>query len=512
MKLPRRPALGFRSRSQTYVLIIGIVTGMLAAGLAIPFVFGTPLDTVTTVAPNPLAGTNAGSPSSAASGGTAAGAAGTAANPTGAGATGAATADGGAATGSAGLAQGSPGVSGLTASDRGVTPTTITVAFLLADLGGVSKVGFSVPGFDIASQEKYINTFLDNVNNQGGVFGRQIIPVFVTYDPTNQQTSTDACRVATQDHAIFAAIDSAGGLNEPGQLCFTQQNHTPLIGVGAFGTAPEIYQQSGGYLFTVDASGLRALANLAFLLDSRGVLKGKHIGVVDRDFPGTLDAVTAGLIDTLKQYGYQVDYRVDLSSSDGTAASQVPVATQQMQAHGVDTVFLLTDFIIGSEFVQSADKGAYRPLYLASDFESMTNDTAVQSMPTSFQAVGVTASRIGEWRVGMPEPAVDAACRKIYAAATGTDPQRSQNEYGGMDLGCGLVDLLVRGTTGAGPELTRAKYVDSLQQIGSIDFPFFGGFSYRPGKFDGGDPVRMLGYDSACTCWMPQGDFVEPRY
>ena len=41
MTLPQRPALGFRSRSATYTLIIGVVTGMLVAGLAIPFIFGT---------------------------------------------------------------------------------------------------------------------------------------------------------------------------------------------------------------------------------------------------------------------------------------------------------------------------------------------------------------------------------------------------------------------------------------------------------------------------------------
>ena len=514
MTASNRPNLGFRSRSHTYTLILGVVVGMLAAGLAIPFVFGKSLETVTTTAPSPLSGNgdrSAGGTTSSNGGATGA-AAGSVTQGGGAGPGVSGGASGGTQAGADVLAGATPAVEGLTASDRGVTATTITVAFLLVDLGGVSKVGFSVPGFDVESQQRYVTTYLDKVNNAGGIYGRKIEPVFVTYDPTNQSTSAAACRTATQDHEIFAAFDSGGGLNEQGQLCFTQQNHTPLIGVGAFGAAPEIYQQAGGYLFTTYASGLRALANLAYLLDARGVLKGKHLGIVDRDFPGTLNTVTVGLIETLKSYGYDIAYRADLSSDDGTAASQVPVAAQQMQAHGVDTVFLLTDFIIGSEFVQSADKSAYHPLYLASDFESMTNDTAIQSMPSTFQAIGVTAARVGEWRVGMPEPRVDAACREVYKAATGDDPQRSENTYGGMTLGCGLVDLLVRGTTGAGPDLTRANYVDALQQIGSIDFPFFGGFSYQPGKTDGGDRVRTLAYDNSCTCWMPQGDFVDPRY
>jgi hypothetical protein len=133
-------------------------------------------------------------------------------------------------------------------------------------------------------------------------------------------------------------------------------------------------------------------------------------------------------------------------------------------------------------------------------------------MPSSYQAVGVTTARTGEWRVGLPEPAVDANCRKIYAAATGTDPARSDNEYAGLGVACGLVDLVVKGATNAGADLTRPKYVAGLQAIGRVAFPHFGGFSYRPGKFDGGDLIRMIRHNASCKCWMPEGTFVEPRY
>jgi ABC-type branched-subunit amino acid transport system substrate-binding protein len=508
MNVAQRTQLGFRSRSRTYTLITSVVVVMLAAGLTIPFVFGKSVDTVNTAAANPL-GLGKSDRVTGGSGGD--GGAVTASESTSTGVGGAAGTAPGGATGS-GLAGGSSGVAGLTASDRGVTPTTVTVAFLLADLGSLSQLGFGVPGFNVKDQEAYMRAFVDNINAQGGVLGRQIDPVFVSYDPTNQQTSQTACRAATQDHEIFAAIDSGGGLNEQGQRCFTEQNHTPLIALGSFGTPPALYQQSGGYLFTINASGLRSLANMAYLLDARGLLKGKKIGIIDRDFPGTVQTVTDGMVATLKEYGYEVTYRVDLSMDDGTAASQVPVAAQQMQAHGVDAVMLFSDFIVGSEFVQAADRSLYRPLYFASDFGPMTNDIAVQAMPASFKAVGVTTARTGEWRIGLPEPAVDAACREIYTRATGANPARSDNAYGGMDNACGLVDLVVRAATASGPELTRVKFVDGLQQIGRIPYPLYGGFSYGPGKFDGADSIRTLVSDSSCGCWMPQGDFVEPRY
>jgi hypothetical protein len=168
--------VGFRSRPATYTLIIGVVTGMLAAGLGIPFVFGTPLSSVNRSAVSPLAGGSASNLSGTASGGgtDASASAGGVASPSNGGL---ATSAGGTQTTSGSLAAGSAGVPGLTASDRGVTATTITVAFVVVDLGSVSKLGFGVPGFDVKSQETYVSTFVNNINAHGGVYGRKIVPV-----------------------------------------------------------------------------------------------------------------------------------------------------------------------------------------------------------------------------------------------------------------------------------------------------------------------------------------------
>src|SRR5207244_2129232 len=107
----------------------------------------------------------------------------------------------------------------------------------------------------------------------------------------------------------------------------------------------------------------------------------------------------------------------------------------------------------GSAWTQSADKRAYHPLYLMSDFESETNDTAVQASPSSFAALGVTVNRTGEWRENMPEPSIDAACRETYAKATGVNPARSDNTYGAVGLACGLVNVATRAARAAGPTL-----------------------------------------------------------
>ena len=527
MSRTRRNALGLRSRGGTYTLVIGVVIGMLIAGLAIPFVFGQTLDPAQS-ATSPLvprddvlaetesAGspqTDPAAPETAGEPGRGDGAAATSPLPE--------QRPDDAAPGS--VPPGSDVPAGLTSSDRGVTPTTITLAFLLVELRGVSQFGFSVPGFDPETQKRYVNAFVDDLNANGGVFSRKIDPKFFLYDPTDPSSGQAACRAATQDHEIFAALDVGAALDFPGQLCFTEQNRTPLIELGGFGTTQEMYDKSEGRLVTLFPSGVRSLANTAQELANQGLLEGKRIGIVDRDFPGTVQTVTDGMVATLERLGYEVTYRADLSMDNGVATSEIPVVVQQMRARRVDAVMLLMDFITSTEFVQTADRSGYTPAYFMSDFGNMTNDIALLAMPASFQGTAITTMRTGEWRVNYPEPAVDAACQEIYADHSGDDPDRSEANYSGAMISCGMVGLFARAAVGAGQELTRERWVTGIQRIGAIPYPYFGGMSFGPGKVDGADPIRTLVFEPSCPapegqggggppCWMPVSDFRPPHY
>jgi hypothetical protein len=499
--------IGFATRQRTYTLVVGAALGMLVAGLLIPFVFGTPLHRRSDTAVKTFDQTDGDT--------TVFG------DAAGDGATDGSAVDGSADLSPAGIGTsatlplttgGASGATKLAATDRGVTAESINVAFLLVDLGGVAQFGFSVPGYDPESQKRFVMAYVDDINTHGGILGRKIVPEFFKYDPTNRSSGPAACRSATQDNAVFAVVDVGAGLDFPSQLCITDQNHTPLVEYGGFGTTKELYEKSAGRLVTVLPSGIRMLANTGQEVHARGLLKGKTIGLVDRDFEGTVQTVTDGLVTVLDKLGYKLAYRADLSSDDGVAASQIPVTVQQMRAHGVDTIFLLTDFIVGTEFVSAADRGGYTPDYLVSDFEQMITDVSVSAMPPSFRATGITTTRIGEWRVNMGEPAIDASCRKTYAASSGMDPKRSDNEYQGALHACGMIDVLRRALTGAGATLTRDGFVSSVQQIGPLASPFFGGASYGRGKFDGADDIRSVAFDAGCKCWMPNSGFKRPYF
>ncbi|MCU1460273.1 MAG: hypothetical protein JWO37_348 [Acidimicrobiales bacterium] len=508
MTAPRHPDIGLRSRGVTYLIILGVVMSMLVAGLAVPFLFGS----VPGAAPSALhalapgSSSRGGSTSSATdgngqpTGGSPLGPSGTA-TPTGA---------GNPAFGGPGNPAGTLPADRLSATDRGVTATTIKVGIGIADLGSLSKLGVAVPSASPQDQEAPYTNFINYLNGRGGVLGRKIVPDFITYDPLSATSMQAACLKATQDDKVFAMLDT--GLESAAQICVARAG-TPLIDNDTRGVPVGMFEQANGLLFSEFESGVRSLANMVSVLASRGALKGKTIGIIDDVQPGDAETVTAGAVNVLKQLGYNVAYRQDFEANGNTAPSQAPVAVAQMRAHGVDTIFFLIEFVVGTSFVQQADSEGYRPQYYAADWQAVTNDITLTAMPSTFQATAITTSRVGEWRVGQPEPAPDASCRETYKKITGQDVQRSSgNSYVAMTTACGLLNLFSQAATAAGANLTRPRLSAALQRLGAVALPGFGGASFAPGKFDGADPIRTLVNQSACKCWMPTDSFVKPNY
>ena len=101
-------------------------------------------------------------------------------------------------------------------------------------------------------------------------------------------------------------------------------------------SSPEdYYAESGGLLFTELMNKNRIMRVYVDELDRLGLLRGHKIGIVDSDLPADKPAVDGGLIPALRQLGYTVTHRSTVSGDPSTAASQMPVEVQQMQAAGV---------------------------------------------------------------------------------------------------------------------------------------------------------------------------------
>src|SRR5947207_15154435 len=153
-------------RSQTYLLLVGVVVGMFVAGLAVPFVFGESLSKSSSNTAAPVDATNLGAgapPAGQAEAQATTTTAAAAGAPTGAAsnATGGAAATPGALTRAttattakaAAAGSGGGGTTGATvaaagspagATDRGVTANTIRVGAVVLDVATVGRMGVGV--------------------------------------------------------------------------------------------------------------------------------------------------------------------------------------------------------------------------------------------------------------------------------------------------------------------------------------------------------------------------------
>jgi hypothetical protein len=532
MDHPGAAGLKLRSRGQTYTLLVGVVVGLLVAGLGIPFVFGTPLDGARGT-PQVADGGAAedGEPLQAVSGpqeddgrmpdGEGQEQREAAADPATAGgndgtATATATEAGGGDSGDASTpdddsASDRSGGDGpaLTASDDGVTEEAIELGLLLLDVAQLGDIGVGLPGIDPETQREGWQAFIDEVNEAGGINGRRIEPVYRSYDPLDQDSGRAACLYLTQDRNVFAAMDS-GGLVGGNVRCITDENDTTMLTTGSQGVLDELYEAAPGRLFGLLQRSSRLIDNLAAELDGLGVLDGATPGILVTED----DAHMARRLEQrLAERGHDVAYTGVLAQEYSQGTSQISLEVQQMRANGVDAVIKLVHIIYGTQFVQIADGQNYHPQYLASDWRNASIDVHGEGMPDSYDGtLAITAWRTNEARAGLPEAEDAAACREIYERRTGKELERDSDDYGLYVGMCTLVDVFRRGATGAGPELTRDAFATSMRGLGEVPLGMFVGGSFTEAKSDAADYVRTVRWDSDCRCHMPVDDLRATRY
>lgn len=406
---------------------------------------------------------------------------------------------------------GAPAAGNGGATDIGVTAEAIRLGILLSDISAASDVGIEVPGFSEEEQRLQWDTFISLFNDAGGVYGRKLAPVYRLVDGLDTNDMFAACQAMAEDEKVFAVATVFAVYADP-VLCFTERFGIPLY--TGDGPSGEQYRRSNQLLFGHFYMGKsRALINTALELDGRDFFDDRTLGVVAADFPGDREAVTEDFLPLLEEIGHKPAHVSMLSSDASTAQSQIPVEVQRMQQAGVDTIVLATNVIYASQFVNQADSSLYRPLYIGTDFASITQDLFASLTPESFEAVAYTALRTGEARAGMPAPAYDETCMDRYEQRNDIRPAWTDPNSGYQPVGvvCAAVDRMAAALRGAGPTLTRGALSQATQSLGEFPMAFSPQGSWMPGKFDSADFIRPLQIDRACRCWMPAGDYVRAR-
>ena len=397
----------------------------------------------------------------------------------------------------------------LTASDVGITPTTIKLGFLILDLGAISAAGMPVV-VDPEQQERAIGAFVKEINERGGIAGRQIEPHYARFDVLDNtgDSSQAACKKLTEDIKVFAVV---GGFSRPAHsYCVVERARTPMLSY--IGYHPDsLYERSQGRLVTSFPTASRMMANWVFEGERLGILPGKKIGLVTDD-PSDPGYETVAIVQgILERSGHEV---VHVSKFAESASPQIPVEVQQMRTKGVEVVMLMTGTLNSQAFTQQATQQGWDPVWFTSDWSTNTADSTYSNAGQSFDgAIGITSIRNHEFRGNVPEPATATACAEIYERQTGTKlAPRGEAERSITMHFCDLLRLFGLGVANFGPNPTRTGLVEGVQEIGDFPQSTTADASFRPGKVDGADFVRTIRYEFDCKCWEYVDGFRKTRF
>ena len=123
--------------------------------------------------------------------------------------------------------------------------------------------------------------FVDDINKNGGVDGRKIVPVYKKYPPIpgGKPDPLSLCTSFTEDDKVFAVLGVFIDFTGQGQKCLTKEHN--VIHIGHELDQPWIDEAPGGLMLTPDAhQGAGVAPSLVNLLAETGKLKGKTVAVV----------------------------------------------------------------------------------------------------------------------------------------------------------------------------------------------------------------------------------------
>jgi hypothetical protein len=388
-----------------------------------------------------------------------------------------------------------------------VTGSAINVAFPVANLGALASTYGFAGDVEYTEQAKAIHLFVNQVNDSGGINGRQINPMITSYNPANNASMQALCEDWTQGNpAVFAVLDGVGTFTGVNQLCVTRQGHTPFL--SQWTTVSTFTREGSPYLWWTgpdDAAVLQALVDWG---RGQGTIGGRaKLGVVAGDRTSDQTALHDYLLPDLERIGVMpVVETLPAQTSEGAAtASDSTLVVEKLRAAGVTSVIPLIPFNAFLPMLQAQTQQQYFPKLLLSDYESSI-ESSLGLIPVPYgKAVdgqqGVTTETLG----GIDDPRPESqggydpgvrSCWTIWHKAYPEIPKGNLNddieEQGPVQGWCQEIHLFARAATAAGRNLNRRTFVTAMAQI--KNFP--GGYSpiltYGPAKFYGPTQYQVV--------------------
>jgi hypothetical protein len=398
-------------------------------------------------------------------------------------------------------------------SAPGVSATQINIAVLLVDIAGpAANSTFGIP--PPAEQQAGFQAVINNVNANGGVACRKLVPQYFSENPVDQTGLQQACLTITQSN-VFAVVDPGAYANYAAGLDCYAQNHMPYI-MGYQLDGPQIAHDypflfAIGNLTVTYRDSVFALAKLGFFSPTSGF---KKLGLIYRDcYPD----LVSGELSWLSQAGVT---SADISSYNMgcpqafASPSDLENAILQFKSAGVTNMTEVDELGDMANFTTISQQQGFTPKWgLADDALFEINNGSEAPNPQNLNgAIGIAANRDGENNtpsLAANPTAGTAKCNAILQTA-GYSVEGTAAAIGNA---CDQIWMLQAAVDNA-PQMSQAALAAGLQKAGSIDFSFPQGPTNftATGTTYGGQFWRQDQYTTACNCWQVVNPNWSPSY
>ncbi len=395
-------------------------------------------------------------------------------------------------------------VSQASTSTRGVTATTVNVVFPIVNLNSeAGKLGFATD-VEYGEQTKAIKFFVNQVNKAGGIHGRKINPMIVSFDPQDEAGMQALCKDWTEGSPpVFAVVDGLGAWNGDNELCVTQQGQTPMI--AAWTTTSQWTQLGSPYLWWTGPDDAAVLAALVQWGHGAKLLGGSaKVGVLAGDRTSDQNALKGDLLPDLKKIGVTPTVVTVAAGNDSTATtnSDVQLAVERFKAAGVTSVIPLVPEPAFFPYVGAETAQQYFPKLLLSDYEQSIG-LGLGLIPIPYEKAldgqeGVTTETLGGFDDARPQsrggydPGI-RSCYKAWHAAYPKPPKGAESFYieeqGPVATWCGAIRLFAAGGHRRGPRAQPAHLRDRHVQDRQLPRQHLAGMDLRADQVLRAHPV-----------------------
>ncbi len=365
---------------------------------------------------------------------------------------------------------------------NGVSKDEIKIGITYPDLDAIR----SVTNTNHGDYEKSYRVVIDDLNKQGGINGRKIVPVFAAINPLGTAPAQEACLKLTEDEKVFAAMSF---FNADAPLCFVDSHDTPLLGGQTTSTnlaqakAPWATLESGAEL------GPRQIDALV----KAGALKGKLgiVAIADEEQSQLKDVV----LPALKQHKLSgTTAIIDAPSSDPLAnVQQATTIMERFKSDGVKTVLLVGGAV--TAVVNALSKSDYRPKLAATNARNLASTA---SNPATDPAVVKTAIAADAGFI-FSNPALKK-CFALIEKATGNKiienvPQGEPQYRVSAQTACEYMSLFTTLAKAAGKNLTVDSFGKAIDKTKTVDVTGLGTMTYDPKTHTYSLPMFIYRYD-----------------